>query len=190
MPLRTIADESKTVVLVESSHPEVADGSPFTFRRFFTGASGRRAFERFIHQAASRRVAILNAEEEWGEAIAGEVIRLSNTLPFEVVGQESFAKDQVDVRLPLIRLQQKSPDLLYIIGLGAPVAAAYRIRAELGLRMKTLGFAICGQSSVIANAGQFLPETYSLEIKADKQSERYKALLDRFRAKYPGERID
>lgn len=111
-------------------------------------------------------------------------------LKFFVAGAEPFAKTAADLRTQLLRLKSKQPDLLYIVGLGPALAAAYRQAREVDLRSNRLGWLTCSQASVFEAAKWDLEGTYSLDPYFDPDSPEYRMLSNAVKIRKPGARLD
>ena len=190
MSVKPLADRSQTVLFAESTHPGLVSGSSYVFRHFFTSESGADAVEKFIVRKGLKRIAILHAQEEWGETAAEKLVSKLHAPRFEVVARESFAKLETDLKSQLLRIKQANPDFIYIVGLGAPIVAALRQRIELGLTIPCVGYVICGQEQVMNNAKEFMENVYSVDGFIDRDSSSYRLLAETHRKLYPDKTID
>jgi len=190
MSIRPMAERAGIPVLVEGTHPDNTKGFNYVFRHFFTSDTITASAERFINEREFKKVAVLHAEEEWGEAAFNLIKKNLEPSSSEIVRTESFARDEGDLRAQILNIRRAGPELIYVIGLGTPVINAYRQMHELGMDASILGFVICGQSEVMEAAKPYLEGTYSVDMPLPSgvfMAEVLKELNDR---KYPGQWID
>jgi branched-chain amino acid transport system substrate-binding protein len=190
MSVREMAEREKVVMIAESTHPELVNNYGYTFRHFFTSESGVRAVLELIKKKKYQSAAILHAEEEWGETAAKKFVEASSTEGFSVVAKESFLRSETNLKPQLLRIAQKNPEMLFIIGLGAPVATAYRQRVELGIAVPSVGYVVCGQDTVMDAAKPYLDNTFSLDPYMNEAGEAYKKLLAKHKELFPNYKIN
>jgi branched-chain amino acid transport system substrate-binding protein len=197
MAIRPESERRGVVMFAESSHPELTKKSAYVFRNFYRTDTANAVLLAHAQSQHLRRIALFHAEEEWGEAARTDLEkRLVEQTPgnpadrLVLVRTESFAKSATDLKPQLLTISKEKPDLLFIIGVGAPVASAYRQIRQLGLRSTVAGFMVCGQTDVFSTAKQDLEGTLAVEAKFDTAGQDYKYLVSELARRYPGRQID
>jgi len=190
MAVRDLAENGRTVLLAESSHPDLTKGYNYTFRNFITTKGTSAKLTEYILENKISRIAVLHAEEEWGVSGLISIQEFAENHNFQIVSHQSFAKDSSDLRTQILKIKQSQPELIYVIGIGPVVASAYKQLLELGVSGIRVGFIICGQQELIDSAPTAFNNSLSLDITLDKNSQNYRLLEEKFHADYPKEQID
>jgi len=188
--VRPLAEENHVIILAESSHPDLTKNFSYTFRNFYTTREANDLLINFIMQNNFSEIAILYINDDFGKSAVVDLETRSLMNNFKITSKESFERTETDFRTILLKIKDKDPKLIYVVGFGPSVAIIYNQAKELGIISNMIGFIICGQGNVFEAAKQSLEGTYSLEPYIDTNSKVYKQLLAIYTDRFPNRPLD
>lgn len=197
MAIRPESERRAIVMFAESAHPGLTKDTSYVFRSFYRTDTANIKLVDYASSRKLQRIALLHAEEEWGEGARADLEKrlVLQNVPeggkrLVLVRTESFAKSAADLKPQLLRIAAEKPDIVYVVGIGPAVALAYRQLRQLSLRTQVAGFMVCGQPDVISGARKEMEGTIGIEAQFDTAGNEYKYLKDRFEQRYAGRQLD
>lgn len=107
------AEKTPLVVLWDSSK-EIEDIGDYVFATgAWTESAGSRIAEYAYNDLGLRKIAIVNNNAEWSNAIAGYFTARFTALGGEIVFQESVPESESDFRTLIVKAQQSNPDGIF-----------------------------------------------------------------------------
>ncbi len=190
MAIRPVAEEKKVLIIANSNQSELVKGYRLTIRNLYSMSSLTDEVVSFARRHEFQRIGMLHADEEWGENGLRELLKKTAGDSPAVVAHESFLKSATDVMSQVVRLKAASPDMIYVLGIGAAAAMAYKQIRQGGLKAPIVGYEMCGQPGVLDSVKDSAGPVFSIDADHDTQSPEYRNLLALFRNKFPGERLE
>lgn len=92
-----------------------------------------------IEDRGLKTIAILHVDTDLGTGDQKALTSIVEDLGGEIVADESYPLGATDMRAPLTRIKQKSPDALYIVGNPDEIGNAIKQASELGIDAQLLG---------------------------------------------------
>jgi branched-chain amino acid transport system substrate-binding protein len=164
---------------------------------FRIGPSGRNSGEAFFsllkqaenNRQSTRRIAILHATDKAGTDADGVIKELADEGGYQIVGDESFEPDAVDVVPQVTRIQQQNPDVVFVTPTPKTVPAlleafAQRRYKPKGVMAYSSGFL---DTAVLKNAGQTVSgicREVSWSYELANRNDAARAVADLYQRKY------
>ncbi len=177
MAIRPITERQQVLVLAESAHPDLTKSGKLMFRNFMTVDAVNDVVVEFAKPRSIRRLAVLHAEEDWGQAALDDLVARQADSSLAVVAGEAFPKTATDLKPQILKLLAKHPEAIYVVGYGPAAALAYRQLAEAPVNVPVLGYLVCGQPDVLDSAKNAKLTVNSVDMDLDRDSPALKRLL-------------
>ena len=190
MAIRPIAEQRKVLLLAESAHPDLTKGSTFVLRNFITVDFVNEKLVTFIAEKKLSRVAVLHAEEDWGQAAVDDLSRRQASAHFEILEKQSFSKNATDARAQIARIAAKKPELIYVVGFGPAAAMVYRQLAEAKTSAEIVGYLACGRPDILKVITDAQLSMKSIDMSLDPRNPRFENLLRLVKSTDPSRQVD
>jgi len=100
------------------TNPEVAKGSPWTFRNVFEDTFQGQSVANYAKDALGlNRVAVFYDNDDYGRGLKDSFVAQANRIGLKVVGQEAYDRESIDFRSQLTKLRTRRPQAIFISGL-------------------------------------------------------------------------
>ncbi|MFQ5893835.1 MAG: ABC transporter substrate-binding protein, partial [Nitrospinota bacterium] len=99
------------------TNPEVAKGSPWTFRNVFEDTFQGQSVANYAKDALGlQRVAVFFDNDDYGRGLKDSFVARAAVIGLMVVGQEAYDRESVDFRAQLTKLRTRRPQAIFISG--------------------------------------------------------------------------
>jgi len=135
------ANQNKVVMISPSStSPKLSDAGAYIFRTIPSDTLQGSFGAQIVYDHGLRKLAVLYSNEEYGIGFNDVVTAKFKDLGGEVVANEAFGRDDVDMRTQITKIRDTKPDAIYIIvnNPDSAVAALKQLK-ELGLNAALFG---------------------------------------------------
>ena len=170
-----------------------------TFRLTFNAGQMGEAAAEFAEYAASElgiesselRVAVVGEDSDFGTSVSDGAVNKVNELGFDLVAEESYSADVTDLSTLVLRLRERSPDVIIATSYLQDAILFWRQAREYELEVSSMigvgtGYALpdfveAHGSDVDGMFNVDAPNLPQLDAMADDVREDYEEFLDRFR---------
>lgn len=169
------------------TNPEVAKGSPWTFRNVFEDTFQGQSVANYAKDALGlERVAVFFDNDDYGRGLKDSFAAQAEKVGLSVVGEEAYDRESVDFRAQLTKLRQHRPQAIFISGLynqGGLIASQTR---QLGMKwVQILGADGLASDEYIRLAGPAAEGTIvTSPFLFDLGGRKAKAFARRFKDRY------
>src|SRR5262249_32851323 len=154
-------NEEHRVLFVESSKPDLLKGEGYALRSFYTTDQTNEALvstlkAKFLNvqemENRTLRLAVLYNDEDWAKATVRDLEEKLNGTRLKGVARTAFRPGDPALKNEIQKLKAAKPDALFVVSLGQPAAAAYKLIAEAQVAPEVYGFAACHDDDLFAAA--------------------------------------
>ncbi|MFQ5621250.1 MAG: ABC transporter substrate-binding protein [Candidatus Nanoarchaeia archaeon] len=177
----TIALENKVVMISPAStSPDLTEAGDYFFRVIPSDALQGVFAAELIYEAGHRKLALVYSNEEYGVGLTTKLGEKFEELGGEVVAREAHERGAVDHRTSIAKIEEVSPDAIYIAS-NSPDSAVAVLKQieELGVESAVYGSEAFKSDSIIDSAG-----TAAEGLILTSVSEGTKDFMDRHSEKY------
>lgn len=135
--------EPKHVVVIStgSAQSAVRDAGDFIFRiKLDVDVDSRALAKPLLEQVHVRTVALIYAQDNWGEGIANSFKDEFERLGGKVIASEAMLQDTTDFRPALLRIKKKQPDLIMISGYPPQIGLIAKQSRAIGFQGKLAAY--------------------------------------------------
>ena len=183
--VQPLAEEMQIpIILGAASHPSLPHNFDYSFRNFFTTALANEQAVAHFEQEGITRVAVLYLDDEFGNAAYSDMLERTTDSSVEIVAGEGFTPADTDVRTQLLKIKIAEPEVLYVFGVGPPMAKAYKEAHELGVADQLAGFLVCGQGATFENIKEATEGSLAMEPNIDPSGREFQRLATEFEKRY------
>lgn len=174
------------VISTGSAQSTVRDAGDFIFRLKLDVSIDSRAIARTLIQKTSlRNVAVLYAQDQWGQGIADNFSDEFKKNSGNVVAREGFMQGSTDFRTVLLKIKTNSPDLLMIGAYPAQVGLIARQARQLGIMVQLAAYRGSLSDETLGLGGEALNGLLFLEeFDAESKTQPTNSFMREFKAKY------
>jgi len=145
----------QTIISTGASNPSLSGISPYFFRIWNSDAEEGIFAARFaFNQLRVKNVAILYINNDYGLGLSKVFSEELAKLGGKIVGMESFDKDYRDFRGQIIKLKEKRPDAVYLVGYAAQTGIAAKQLREQGVTARIIGTVAMEDPQFVKLAGK------------------------------------
>lgn len=142
MALSPLVNRDKIYLFSLAASPAYTSADDYTFR--IIGSAAREA--EFLSNVVksrlkSSKIGIIKVENDYGVGTAGAFKAKMD--PARIVAEESYLPQTIDMRVQLLRLRTKQPDLLYIAAWGHDAGLIIAQAREMGMKIPVLCSQAC-----------------------------------------------
>ena len=169
------------------TNPEVAKGSPWTFRNVFEDTFQGQSVANYAKNVLGlNRVAVFFDNDDYGRGLKDSFVAHANRIGLTVVGQEAYDRESFDFRAQLTKLRTLRPQAIFVSGLynqGGLIASQTR---QLGMkRIQILGADGLASDEYIRLAGPHAEDTIvTSPFLFDLGGPEAQAFAEKFKARY------
>jgi branched-chain amino acid transport system substrate-binding protein len=169
------------------TNPEVAKGSPWTFRNVFEDTFQGQSVANYAKNALRlNRVAVFFDNDDYGRGLKDSFVAQAKKIGLTVVGQEAYDRESIDFRAQLTKLRTRRPQAIFISGLynqGGLITSQTR---QLGMkRTQMLGADGLASDEYIRLAGPSADGTIvTSPFLFDLGGPEAQAFAEKFKARY------
>lgn len=179
-----IAEENHIVMVSPSStSPDIATAGDYIFRVIVSDSFQGKVGALLAKEKGYAKAAVLYINNDYGAGL-NEVF----TVEFEatggdVVSNEAFEQSSTDFRTLLTKVEEKDPDVLYVVGLPVECGNLLKQKAELGIDVAVIAAEGCKDASVLEVAGGGA-EGIIVTVPKQNTDENYQAFAAAYNATY------
>ncbi len=187
LALAPLADQKKSLLFANASHPLVTDNHQFVLRYSNTAPDEARVLVDFVaqHSPVWHRVYVIAVNDDYGRAYAQELsTRIGGHPEISIVGTEFYDRAATDFRTVTTKALSGTPDVVLLVGFGRSMGLCLRQLREIGYAgpfVASLGFVLTPDAVTAADeavrGGYVLNFSFVSEAGA-------RAFRDKYRARY------
>lgn len=134
LPMAPIITEAKVMSVQQAGASDLNDPEkfPYLFQIVPTNESMAVKVGQYIQEHKAARVAMIAGKDAFGQATAEATRTALADAGIELVGDETYTAEDLDMTAQLERLKATDPDVVFMQGAGSPIGYVLESRAKLG----------------------------------------------------------
>jgi branched-chain amino acid transport system substrate-binding protein len=162
LALIPLAEEKKiSLISTITSGPGIAAKGNYTFRIFTTSEIDAPIIANYVVDTLHlKKFGVIYMNDDYGLSYYESFKKTVENKGGEVVGAETFARSDADFKTQLLKLKEKNPEAIYVVGLDSHYITIFKQAKELNLNQILLGNWILASPNVIQKMGNTLEGSY------------------------------
>jgi len=134
LPMAPVITQAKVLSVQQAGAADLNNPTefPYLFQVVPTNASMAAQLVKYLQENGLHRVAMISGKDAFGQATAEATRQALADAGIELVGDETYAAEDLDMTAQLERLRAADPDVLFLQGAGSPVGYVLESREKLG----------------------------------------------------------
>lgn len=134
LPMAPVITQAKVLSVQQAGAADLNNPTefPYLFQVVPTNASMAAQLVQYLRDNGLSRVAMIAGKDAFGQATAEATRVALAEAGIELVGDETYAAEDLDMTAQLERLRSADPDVLFLQGAGSPVGYVLESREKLG----------------------------------------------------------
>lgn len=134
LPMAPVITQAKVLSVQQAGAADLNNPSqfPYLFQVVPTNASMAAQLVEYLRENDLSRVAMIAGKDAFGQATAEATRQALAEAGIELVGDETYSAEDLDMTAQLERLRSADPDVLFMQGAGSPVGYVLESREKLG----------------------------------------------------------
>src|SRR5690606_34489135 len=134
LPMAPVITQAKVLSVQQAGAADLNNPEkfPYLFQVVPTNASMAAQLVQFLQKNNWNRVAMISGKDAFGQATAEATRKALAEAGIELVGDETYSAENLDMTAQLERLRAADPDVLFMQGAGSPVGYILESREKLG----------------------------------------------------------
>lgn len=185
--LRPVANVAKVPILSPGATAASADN--FVYKNSHEASKEGGEVARFAYEKQGHKTAaLLYMNNDFGLLEKNSFTTVFSSLGGKILSEESFDVSGVkDYKTQLLKIKEKKPELLFIVGLGSVVGTIAKQAEDLGAKFNLFGIYTTEDSSLLSVGGKSIEGLiYSFPLKTNNPSDEQSTFVKDFIKKTGG----
>lgn len=179
-----IAEENHIVMVSPSStNKDIATAGDYIFRVIVSDSFQGKVGALLAKEKGYTKAAVLYINNDYGAGLNEVFTEEFEAVGGDVISNEAFEQSSTDFRTLLTKVEEKDPDMLYVVGLPVECGNLLKQKAELGMDVAVIAAEGCKDASVLEVAGSGA-EGILVTVPKQNTDEKYQEFAAAYLAAY------
>ena len=154
LAIAPIVNKNKIVLVSPAaSSPDISNAGPYVYRVWPSDVFEADRMADYVKTFPNKKIAVLYVNNDYGQAMLKEFkTRLMNSA-IDIIAEEKFEQNTIDVRIQITRIKKTNPDFIYLISYPKDSIIILRQYKELALSVRLLSTSSFEDNLILKEVG-------------------------------------